>query len=86
MVTITLLDVNDEPPQFTKNNYTFSVNESAVGGQKVGVVMATDEDVNGNTTTRYRIGSGSDGKFYVDILSGMLLSYQIFKTLDCSIN
>lgn len=85
MVTITLLDVNDEPPQFTKNNYTFSVNESAVGGQKVGVVMATDEDVNGNTTTRYRIGSGSDGKFYVDILSGTLLSYQIFKTLDCSI-
>lgn len=85
MVTITLLDVNDEPPQFTKNNYIFSVNESAVAGQKVGVVMATDEDVNGNITTRYRIGSGSDGKFYVDILSGTLLSYQIFKTLDCSI-
>ncbi|XP_063447084.1 protocadherin Fat 4-like [Mytilus trossulus] len=72
MVTITLLDINDEPPQFTKNNYIFSVNESAAAGQKVGVVMATDEDVNGNTTTRYRIGAGSDGKFYVDILSGVI--------------
>ncbi|CAC5409358.1 unnamed protein product [Mytilus coruscus] len=72
MVTITLLDVNDEPPQFTKTNYTFSINESAVAGHKVGVVMTTDEDVNGNTTTRYRIGSGSDGKFYVDILSGVI--------------
>lgn len=69
-LTVTLLDVNDVPPEFSTKNYTFYVNESAPAGQEVGTVMTTDDDVNGNITTRYRIASGSDGKFYVDILSG----------------
>ena len=70
-LTIWLLDINDEPPVFTTDNYTFFVNESSLSGQEVGVVTATDADLNGNLTTRYRIASGSDGKFYVDILSGI---------------
>ena len=70
-LNITLIDVNDEPPIFLADNYTFLIKESAVAGEQVGVVIATDNDVSGNLTTRYRIASGSDGKFYVDILSGM---------------
>jgi hypothetical protein len=37
-LTVTLLDVNDVPPEFSTKNYTFYVNESAPAGHEVGFV------------------------------------------------
>ena len=43
-VIITLRDINDSPPEFTRNNYVFSVSEGTPIGTPVGTVVATDND------------------------------------------
>lgn len=43
-VRISILDVNDNPPAFDQNTYTFSVNEDASIGKIVDRVTATDPD------------------------------------------
>ncbi len=43
-VIITLRDINDSPPQFTRSTYIFSVSEGTPIGTPVGTVVATDND------------------------------------------
>lgn len=43
-----MTDVNDNPPEFDNNAYTFSVNETATPGTIIGIVKATDRDSNPN--------------------------------------
>lgn len=59
---ITLLDVNDEHPTFTKPHYSFSVSEGATPGKVLGVVSAVDDDlgVGGQVTYRIVPAWGSD--------------------------
>ncbi|XP_053383201.1 protocadherin Fat 4-like [Mercenaria mercenaria] len=71
-VTIYILDVNDETPQFTDVVYTFNVSENTDTVVNVGNVSATDKDSGGNKTLRYSIISGDDRRFYVDTFSGMI--------------
>ncbi|CAG03457.1 unnamed protein product, partial [Tetraodon nigroviridis] len=59
-VSITLSDVNDNPPRFTKTLYEFRVPESLEPGSVVGVVRALDADIGENAQMDYRI-IGSDG-------------------------
>uniref|UniRef100_A0A672FWE3 Cadherin-6-like n=1 Tax=Salarias fasciatus TaxID=181472 RepID=A0A672FWE3_SALFA len=65
-VSITLSDVNDNPPRFTKTLYEFRVNESIELGSTVGVIRAMDADVGENAEMEYRIMS-SDGPGMFDI-------------------
>uniref|UniRef100_A0A8C1WYL3 Cadherin EGF LAG seven-pass G-type receptor 1b n=1 Tax=Cyprinus carpio TaxID=7962 RepID=A0A8C1WYL3_CYPCA len=69
-VSVTILDVNDNVPTFTKHLYNLKVNEDAVVGTSVLVVSAVDRDVNsvvtyqissGNTRNRFAITSQSGG-------------------------
>uniref|UniRef100_A0A3Q4G858 Cadherin-10 n=1 Tax=Neolamprologus brichardi TaxID=32507 RepID=A0A3Q4G858_NEOBR len=59
-VSITLSDVNDNPPRFTKTLYEFRVPESIEVGSAVGVIRAMDADIGQNAEMDYRI-IGSDG-------------------------
>ena len=43
-VTVVILDVNDEPPEFEVDRFTFNVNNGANVGDFVGKVIATDPD------------------------------------------
>ena len=43
-VTVVVLDVNDEPPEFEMDRFTFNVNNGANVGDFVGKVIATDSD------------------------------------------
>lgn len=43
---VTVLDVNDSPPQFTEDIFTFSVREDALIGQEVGTLTSFDNDTN----------------------------------------
>ena len=45
-VIVVVLDVNDEPPEFKMDRYTFIVNNGASVGDSVGKVIATDPDEN----------------------------------------
>ncbi|XP_077365125.1 cadherin-6-like isoform X2 [Festucalex cinctus] len=65
-VSITLADVNDNPPRFTKTLYEFKVPESTALGSPVGVIRAVDNDIGENAEMDYRI-TGSDGPGMFDI-------------------
>uniref|UniRef100_A0A669DME4 Cadherin-10 n=1 Tax=Oreochromis niloticus TaxID=8128 RepID=A0A669DME4_ORENI len=59
-VSITLSDVNDNPPRFTKSEYSPSGGLSIELGSAVGVIRAMDVDIGQNAEMDYRI-IGSDG-------------------------
>ncbi|NXY67025.1 CAD11 protein, partial [Glareola pratincola] len=61
-VTITLTDVNDNPPKFPQSVYQMSVSEAAVPGEEVGRVKAKDLDIGENGLVAYSIidGDGMD--------------------------
>ncbi|XP_059569870.1 cadherin-11 isoform X2 [Alligator mississippiensis] len=61
-VTITLTDVNDNPPKFPQSVYQMSVSEAAVPGEEVGRVKAKDPDIGENGLVSYSIidGDGMD--------------------------
>ncbi|XP_042366423.1 cadherin-20-like [Plectropomus leopardus] len=65
-VSITLSDVNDNPPRFTKTLYEFRVPESNELGSVVGVIRAMDADIGENAEMDYRI-IGSDGPGMFDV-------------------
>uniref|UniRef100_A0ACB8F4V9 Cadherin EGF LAG seven-pass G-type receptor 2 n=1 Tax=Sphaerodactylus townsendi TaxID=933632 RepID=A0ACB8F4V9_9SAUR len=69
-VSITVLDVNDNNPEFTQKEYAVRLNEDAAVGTSVLTVSAIDWDVNsvityqitnGNTRNRFSITSQSGG-------------------------
>ncbi|XP_072571150.1 cadherin EGF LAG seven-pass G-type receptor 2 isoform X1 [Paramormyrops kingsleyae] len=69
-VTMTVLDVNDNKPEFTQRAYYLRLNEDAAVGTSVVMVSAVDRDVNsvvtyqisgGNTRNRFAITSQSGG-------------------------
>ncbi|MFT7804338.1 cadherin EGF LAG seven-pass G-type receptor 2 [Arapaima gigas] len=69
-VTVTVLDVNDNDPEFTRRTYCTRLNEDAAVGTSVVTVSAVDRDINsvvtyqissGNTRNRFSITSQSGG-------------------------
>ncbi|KAH9505282.1 Protocadherin Fat 4 [Bulinus truncatus] len=72
-VTITILDVNDEKPEFNQSSYSFTVSEKEQVDAVVGYVYAKDKD--SGTTLYYLKGSSSFGILPLDgkiIVSGNL--------------
>ncbi|NXD26102.1 CADH8 protein, partial [Spelaeornis formosus] len=61
-VTITLSDVNDNPPKFGQSLYHFSVMEDVALGEPIGRVKANDLDIGENAKSSYDIieGDGMD--------------------------
>eukprot|EP00035_Acanthoeca_spectabilis_P006219 m.122020 g.122020 ORF g.122020 m.122020 type:complete len:4758 (-) comp13405_c0_seq2:212-14485(-) len=72
--TITLLDVNDNFPQWNASAYSGSVFENATVGSSIGTaVKATDEDVGNNGAVIYSIVSGNEeGRFRIDSANGSI--------------
>ncbi|XP_061744897.1 cadherin-24-like [Nerophis ophidion] len=54
-VTVTLSDVNDNPPHFRRSAWSFSVSELAAPGVEVGRLTATDADVGENALLEFSI-------------------------------
>ncbi|XP_023931546.1 protocadherin Fat 4 [Lingula anatina] len=61
-VTVIIKDVNDNPPQFRQDQYTFHIPEESSPGTFVGEVAAFDVDKGSNGDIEYRLvpGFGSD--------------------------
>jgi len=75
LVEFIVLDVNDNPPVFSKPSYSFSVAENAAVGLNVGQLHATDADIGINTQFAFSIVNGSteaEEAFSIDPLSGVL--------------
>ncbi|XP_053723976.1 cadherin EGF LAG seven-pass G-type receptor 2 isoform X1 [Synchiropus splendidus] len=69
-ISMTVLDVNDNNPEFTQKAYYMRLNEDAAVGTSVVTVSAVDQDINsvvtyqissGNTRNRFSITSQSGG-------------------------
>ncbi|XP_034976245.2 cadherin-8 [Zootoca vivipara] len=67
-VTITLTDVNDNPPKFAQSLYHFSVLEDISIGEPIGRVKANDLDIGENAKSSYDIIEG-DGVDIFEITS-----------------
>ncbi|XP_040002742.1 cadherin-7-like isoform X2 [Xiphias gladius] len=82
--TVTLTDVNDNPPRFPRKSYQFSVPESVVVSTVVAKIKALDLDIGPNAEMDYRILDG-DGQGTFRILTdpntqeGLVI---LHKTLD----
>ncbi|XP_068566231.1 cadherin-7-like [Cebidichthys violaceus] len=57
-VTVTLTDVNDNPPRFTHKNYQYTVLESLPVQSVVARIKAADADIGSNAEMDYRIMDG----------------------------
>ncbi|XP_034974272.1 cadherin-11 [Zootoca vivipara] len=57
-VTITLTDVNDNPPKFPQSVYQMSISEAAIPGEEAGRVKAKDPDIGENGLVTYNIIDG----------------------------
>ncbi|MEJ1272768.1 hypothetical protein NN561_003622 [Cricetulus griseus] len=66
-VTITVLDINDNPPVFERRDYLVTVPEDTSLGTQVLSVFATSKDIGTNAEITYLIRSGNEqGKFRIN--------------------
>lgn len=70
-VTITVLDINDNPPVFERRDYLVTVPEDTSPGTQVLTVFATSKDIGTNAEITYLIRSGNEqGKFRINPRTG----------------
>ncbi|XP_040921393.1 cadherin-7-like isoform X2 [Toxotes jaculatrix] len=83
-VTVTLTDVNDNPPRFTQKSYQYTVLESLPVQSVVARIKAADADIGSNAEMDYRIMDGDGpGMFNIttdeDTQEGVII---LLKPLD----
>ncbi|XP_028600415.2 protocadherin Fat 4 [Podarcis muralis] len=82
-INITISDVNDHIPKFSKPCYSFDIPEDTTPGSLVAAILATDEDsgVNGELTYTVSEDDG-DGTFFLNPVTGVfnltcMLDYEV---------
>ncbi|KAI5099594.1 protocadherin Fat 4, partial [Silurus meridionalis] len=75
-IFITVLDINDNNPVFTKPIYKVKVHENASIGTKITTVVAADEDEGANSEVAYSIVN-HDGNSAIDLFSINTVSGEI---------
>ncbi|MCJ8739590.1 hypothetical protein PDJAM_G00048940 [Pangasius djambal] len=71
IVTINVIDTQDNPPSFSQKEYSFVIFENTVHGTVIGTVFATTVDL--NTNISYLIASGDQkGLFTVNSVTGQI--------------
>ncbi|XP_028322183.1 protocadherin-16 isoform X2 [Gouania willdenowi] len=77
---ITIGDVNDNPPVFSRGEYMVSLSEGAAAGTEILRLSATDPDSTPNAEVQYTISSGDEvNLFLLDQWTGAL---RLQRTLD----
>ncbi|XP_032575014.1 fat-like cadherin-related tumor suppressor homolog isoform X2 [Drosophila sechellia] len=73
-VAVNILDINDNPPEFSMRQYSCKILENATHGTEVCKVYATSIDIGVNADIHYFIMSGNEqGKFKMDSTTGDLV-------------
>ncbi|XP_066522855.1 protocadherin Fat 3a isoform X2 [Hoplias malabaricus] len=73
VVVVTLLDVNDNPPQFSTNHYTASVYENTGTKALLTRLQAIDPDLGESRKVSYSLVDSADGYFSIDKWSGVVV-------------
>lgn len=80
IVTVDVLDVNDNPPRFVNNSFFVDVPEKLPVGTVVTIVTASDIDAGNNGQVRYTIDQGNGGGYFaINDTSGVI---NLVKQLD----
>ncbi|KAK5905215.1 hypothetical protein CesoFtcFv8_006701 [Champsocephalus esox] len=83
-VTITVLDINDNPPVFERRDQLATVPEDVGVGTEVLRVYAASKDIGTNAEITYSIRSGNEhGKFHIHPLTGAILVAQPLNYETC---
>ncbi|XP_077421706.1 protocadherin Fat 3a isoform X1 [Vanacampus margaritifer] len=83
-VTITVLDINDNPPVFERRDQLVTIPEDVVVGTKMLTVYAASKDIGTNAEITYSIRSGNEhGKFSINSLSGAIIVAQSLDYETC---
>ncbi|KAL3066008.1 hypothetical protein OYC64_016030 [Pagothenia borchgrevinki] len=69
-VTVTLTDVNDNPPKFSKSLYEFVIPEDLPIGKMGGKVKASDRDIGDNAKSTYNIIEGDEQGMFEIVTDG----------------
>lgn len=73
LLSITVLDVNDNPPEFTNKMMYATISESVPVGSEITNVHATSEDIGVNAEISYSIiGGDEQGTFEISGTSGKI--------------
>ena len=86
LLTVNVLDINDNAPEFSAPGYSARINESAATGSFVVQVAARDRDQAGtdNSRVHFAVAAGGDGdQFDLDADTGVLTTN---KPLQCADN
>lgn len=71
IVTINVIDIQDNPPSFSQKEYSFVIFENTAHGTVIGTVLATTVDL--NTNVSYLIASGDQkGLFSINSVTGQI--------------
>ena len=71
---MTVLDVNDNIPEFSQNQYEFNLREHSPVGEALPIVTATDRDIGSNAMLTYSLSTGA-GQFTVNPATGSFNAY-----------
>uniref|UniRef100_UPI00358E1314 protocadherin Fat 1-like isoform X2 n=1 Tax=Myxine glutinosa TaxID=7769 RepID=UPI00358E1314 len=73
-VTVTVMDVNDSPPEFSEETYETVLLIPTYKGVQVIILKASDPDTGQNSTLSFSITSGNVGnKFSIDMRTGAIV-------------
>lgn len=73
ILTVDILDQNDNPPSITNPMPTYSIVENIGVGALVGVIDATDDDSGGNAELLFAITAGNEeNRFSIDRVTGSI--------------
>ena len=72
IVTVSVLDINDNPPIFNVMETTIDLAENAPPSTTVAILTAEDEDTGLNGEVRYSVALDSVSRFSVDPITGIL--------------
>lgn len=73
-VIVNVLDANDNDPIFSRDSYQFSIEENLRRGAIIGIVTATDADIDANAAIRYSL-IPSNTSFQVNPVTGKNIIY-----------
>jgi len=73
-VIVSILDINDNPPEFERTMYTISVSEAVPVGTSIGRVFATSRDVGINAEITYSVIATMGNDFSIDSDTGNCLA------------
>lgn len=78
-LNITIVDANDNNPQFDKSNYIADLSEAAKIGDHVIKVSATEKDSGLASVIRYNISAGDlEGHFVIDHIAVLAITFMYF--------